>query len=138
MRVKRIGGNILGSVVDARSRSLLLMIRPVRCEDFERFSAQKEIKGFAQFLIQDLVQKFIKIGSLPSAVGKSAAGVLFRRAGSLDNAIDCDKAQENQFSHIYQLLLTNLHLHPPGGVVEVSHYAPGWVDLVAGGALLGR
>src|SRR5260370_23050809 len=99
MRVKRIRGNILGSVVDARSRSLLLMIRPVRCEDFKCFSSQKEIKGFAQFLIQDLVQKFIKIGSLPSAVGKSAAGVLPRPAGSLDNAIDCDKRQDNQFSH---------------------------------------
>src|SRR6266487_4386043 len=72
MRVKRIRGNILGSVVDARSWS---------------------------FLIQDLVQKFIKIGSLPSAVGKSAAGVLLRPAGSLDNAIDCDKRQDNQFSH---------------------------------------
>src|SRR5258708_23765121 len=99
MRGKRIRGNILGSVVDARSWSFLLMIRPVRCEDFKCFSAQKEIKGFAQFLIQDLVQKFIKIGSLPSAVGKSAAGVLPRPAGSLDNTIDCDKAQDNQFSH---------------------------------------
>src|SRR5260370_19898914 len=75
------------------------MIRPVRCEDFERFSTQKEIKGFTQFLIQDLVQKFIKIASLPSAVGKSTAGVLPRPTGSLDDAIDGDKAQENQFSH---------------------------------------
>src|SRR5436190_14700867 len=99
MRVKRIRGNILGSIVDARSGSSLLMIRPVRCEDFKCFSAQKEIKGFAPLLIQDLVQKFIKIGSLPSAVGKSAAGVLFGPAGSLDNAIDCDKGRDNQFSH---------------------------------------
>src|SRR6266571_6223589 len=82
MRVKRIRGNILGSVVDARSWSLLLMIRPVRCEDFKCFSAQKEIKGFAPLLIQDLAQKFIKIGSLPSAVGKSAAGVLLRPPGA--------------------------------------------------------
>src|SRR5260221_13929187 len=67
MRGKRIRGNILGSVVDARSWSFLLMIRPVRCEDFKCFSAQKEIKGFAPLLIQDLAQKFIKIGSLPSA-----------------------------------------------------------------------
>src|SRR5712691_5867212 len=99
MRVKRIRGNILGSVVDARSWSLLLMIRPVRCEDFKCFSAQKEIKGFAPLLIQDLAQKFIKIGSLPSAAGKSAAGVLLRPAGSLHNAIDCDKGQDHQFSH---------------------------------------
>src|SRR5947207_15789624 len=105
MRGKRIRGNILGSVVDARSWSLLLMRRPVRCEDFKCFSAQKEIKGVAQFLIQDPVQKFIKIASLPSAVGKSAAGVLPRPAGSLDNAIDCDKAQENQFSHGCSFLL---------------------------------
>src|SRR6266487_1452707 len=104
MRVKRIRGNILGSVVDARSWSFLLMIRPVRCEDFKCFSSQKEIKGFSQFLIQDPVQKFIKIGSLPAAVGKSAAGVLPRPAGSLDNAIDCNKAQENQFSHGCSLL----------------------------------
>src|SRR5438552_7746702 len=94
MRVKRIRGNILGSVVDARSWSLLLMIRPVRCEDFKSFSAQKEIKGFAPLLIQDLAQKFIKIGSLPSA-----AGVLLRPAGSLHNAIDCDKGQDHQSSH---------------------------------------
>src|SRR5205085_12589480 len=67
MRVKHIRGNILGSVVDARSWSLLLMIRPGRCEDFKCFSAQKEIKGFAPLLIQDLAQKFIKLGSLPSA-----------------------------------------------------------------------
>src|SRR5437868_14981649 len=99
MRVKRIRGNILGSVVDARSWSLLLMIRPVRCEDFKCFSAQKEIKGFAPLLIQDLAQKFIKIGSLPSAVGKSAAGVLLWHAGRLHNAIDIDKGQVNQFSH---------------------------------------
>src|SRR6266536_990178 len=99
MRVKRIRGNILGSVVDARSWSFLLMIRPVRCEDFKCFSAQKEIKGFGPLLIQDLVQKFIQIGRLPSAVGKSAAGVLLRPAGSLDNAIECDKGQDNQFSH---------------------------------------
>src|SRR6266498_2981075 len=105
MRVKRIRGNILGSVVDARSWSLLLMIRPVRCEDFKCFSAQKEIKGFAPLLIQDLAQKFIKIGSLPSAVGKSAAGVLRRRAGSLHNAIDCYKGHDNQFSHGYSFLL---------------------------------
>ncbi len=59
--------------------NLLLMIRPVRCEDFKCFSAQKEIKGFGPLLIQDLVQKFIKIGSLPSAVGKSAAGVLVKK-----------------------------------------------------------
>src|SRR5438876_9749721 len=81
------------------------MIRPVSCEDFKCFSAQKEIKGFAQFLIQYLIQKFIKIASLPSAVGKSAAGVLPRPAGSLDNAVDCDKAQENQFSHGCSFLL---------------------------------
>src|SRR5437867_944570 len=105
MRVKRIRGNILGSVVEARSWSLLLMIRPVRCEDFKCFSAQKEIKGFAPLLIQDLVQKFIKIGSLPSAVGKSAAGVLLRPAGSLNNAIDCDKGQDYQFSHSCSFLL---------------------------------
>src|SRR5215471_16518880 len=99
MRVKRMRGNILGSVVDAQSWSYLLMIRPVRCEDFKCFSSQKEIKGFAPLLIQNLVQKFIKIGSLPSAVGKSAAGVLLRRAGSLDNAINCNKGRDNQFSH---------------------------------------
>src|SRR6266516_3471056 len=99
MRVKRIRGNILGSVVDARSWSLLLMIRPVRCEDFKYFSAQKEIKGFTPLLIQDLAQKFIKIGNLPSAVGKSTAGILLRPAGNLHNAIDCDKGQDNQFSH---------------------------------------
>src|SRR6266699_3913483 len=105
MRVKRIRGNILGSVVEGQSWSLLLMIRPVRCEDFKCFSAQKEIKGFGPLPIQDLVQKFIKIGSLPSAVGKSAAGVLLRPAGSLHNAIDCDKVQDNQFSHGYSFLL---------------------------------
>src|SRR5439155_15851788 len=99
MRGECIRGNILGSVVDARSWSSLLMIRPVRCEDFKRFSAQKEIKGFAPFLIQDLAQNFIRIGSLPAAVGKSAAGVLLRPAGSLHNAIECDKGQDNQFSH---------------------------------------
>src|SRR5258708_500864 len=99
MRVERIRGDILGRVVDAPSGHPLIMIRPVRCEDFERFSAQKEIKGFTHFLIQELVQKFIKIASLPSAVGESTAGVLPRPTGSLDNAIDRDKAQENQFSH---------------------------------------
>src|SRR5881392_1747727 len=99
MRVKRIRGNILSSVVDARSWLTVLMIRPVRCEDFKCFSSQKEIKGFGPLLIQDLAQKFIKIGSLPSAVGKSAAGVLLRPPGSLDNPIDCDKGQDNQFSH---------------------------------------
>src|SRR5438309_1383680 len=104
MRVEHIRGNILGRVVDAPSCQSLIMIRPVRCEDFKCSSSQKEIKGFAQFLIQDPVQKSIKIGSLPSAVGKSAAGVLPRPAGSLDNAIDCDKAQENQFSHGCSLL----------------------------------
>src|SRR5213079_1396188 len=66
MRVKRIRGNILGSVVDARSWSLLLMRRDVRCEDVTCFSAQKEMKGFAPLLIQALAQEFIKIGSLPS------------------------------------------------------------------------
>src|SRR5262245_11410620 len=105
MRVKRMRGNILGSVVDARSWPLLLMIRPVRCEDFKCFSAQKEIEGFAQFLLQDLIQKFLQKGSLPAAVGKSAAGVLLWRAGSLDNAIDCDKGLDNQFSHGYSFLL---------------------------------
>ena len=55
------------------------------------FFFPKEIKGFAPLLIQDLVQKCIKIGGLPSTVGKSAAGVLKRPAGSLDNAVDCDK-----------------------------------------------
>src|SRR3989442_14299911 len=97
MRVKRIRGNILGSVVDARSWSLLLMIRPVRCEDFKCFSAQKEIIGFASLLIQDLAQKFIKIGSLPSAVIKSAADVLLSPAGSLNNAIGCHHGQADQF-----------------------------------------
>src|SRR5437899_341657 len=104
MRVKRIRGDILGSAVDAPSGYPLIMIRPVRGEDFECFSAQQEIKGFAQFLIQDPIQKFIKIAGLPSAVGKSAAGVLPRPAGSLDNAIDGDEAQENQFSQGCSLL----------------------------------
>src|SRR5437762_8531758 len=105
MRGECIGGNILGSVVDARSWSSLLMIRPVRCEDLKCFSAQKEIKRFAPFLNQDLAQNFIRIGSLPAAVGKSAAGVLLRPAGSLDNAIECDKGLDYQVSHGYSLLL---------------------------------
>src|SRR3954451_2079032 len=96
---KRLGDHILGRVVDARSWSLLRMRRPVRREDAKGFSSQKEIKGVAQFLIEDLVQNFLKIGSLPSAVGKSAAGVLKRPARSLDHAIDGDKRQDNQFSH---------------------------------------
>src|SRR5258708_35665649 len=104
MRVECIRGNILGRVVDAPSCQSLIMIRPERGEDFKCFSAQKEIKGFAQFRIQDPVQKFIKIASLPAAVGKSAAGVLPRPAGSLDNAINCSKAQENQFSQGCSLL----------------------------------
>src|SRR5260370_2238896 len=66
---------------------------------FRTFFYPKGDQGFTQFLIQDLVQKFIKIASLPSAVGESTAGVLPRPTGSLDNAIDRDKAQENQFSH---------------------------------------
>src|SRR5438309_2359700 len=98
MRFKRIRGNILGSVFETSAWFSLLMIRPVRCEDFKCYSAQKEVIGFAPLLIQDLVQRFIKIGSLPSAVGKSATGVLLRPAGSLHNAIDCDKGQDNQFS----------------------------------------
>src|SRR5262245_6193888 len=105
MRGKRIRGHILGSVVDARSGSSLRMIRPVRCEDFKCFSAQKEIKGFAPFLIQDLAHNFIRIGSQPAAVGKSAAGVLLRSAGSLDNAIECDKGLDNEFSHSSSFLL---------------------------------
>ncbi len=107
-------GNILGSIVDARPRSLLRMIRPVGCEDFECFSSQKEIKGFLPFLLQDFAHEFIRIGSLPSAVWKSAAGVLLRPAGSLDHAIECDKRQDDQFSHGGSFLLWQRRVSKPG------------------------
>src|SRR5437773_2663038 len=97
-------GNILGSVVEAPSWFSLRVMGPVRCEDFVGLSAQQELIGLAPLLTQDLAHKFISIGSLPSAVGKSAAGILLRRAGSLHNAIECDKGQDNQFSHGYSLL----------------------------------
>src|SRR4051812_13423879 len=109
MRGKRMRGHILGRVVDARSRLSLRMMRPVRCEDFKCFSAQKEVKGFAPLLMQDLVHNFIRVGSLPATVRKSAAGVLLRPAGSLYNAVECDKGQDNQFSHgcLFLLLLVD-------------------------------
>ncbi len=92
----RVRGDILGGTVDARPKRV---IGPIGCPDVVGGTTDEQIERQCHLRADDRGLGFVGVWSDPATMRETAAGVFVGTAWTLDDAVERDEFDDDEFAH---------------------------------------